>query len=183
MDSRCINFVLMNPEMVQKVQPRVMTRFFNKISYIKDFQSSLGKIERDGESSVGLEFATAFCLFINNKLDKLPNPKNLLTHKDYDKVKEVMIDAIGKDSSYRADIAAVITRRLLNYSLFMVKEKQMNNDVIERIVKFSTEDMLTNDLKYYLVNNLLNQEHYYFLSSSSILLSIIWVLLLNQFNP
>jgi len=158
MDSRCINFVLMNPEIAEKVQPRVMTRFFDKISCIKDFDKALARIERDGESSVGLEFATAFCLFINNKLDKMPHPKNLLTHKEYDKVKEVMTAAIGTDMTYRADIASVITRRLLNYSLYMVKEKQMNNNVIDRIVKISTDDVLTNDLKYYLVNNLLNEE-------------------------
>jgi hypothetical protein len=158
MDSRCINFVLMNPEMVEKAQPRVMTRFFDKISCIKDFQSSLSKIERDGESSVGLEFATAFCLFINNKLDKLPNPKNLLTHKDYEKVQEVLTSAIGKNDTYRADIAAVITRRIFNYSLYMVKEKQMTSSVIDRIVEISTDKILTNDLKYYLVNNLLNEE-------------------------
>jgi hypothetical protein len=34
----------------------------------------------------------------------------------------------------------------------------MNNNIIDRIVKISTDDVLTNDLKYYLVNNLLNEE-------------------------
>lgn len=158
MDSRCINFVLMHPEMAEKVQPRVMTRFFDKISCITNFESALARIERDGESSVGLEFATAFCLFINNKLDKMPHPKHLLTHKDYSKVKEVMTAAIGKSDAYRADIASVITRRIINYPLYMVKEKLINNEVIERIMKLSTDDILSNDLKYHLVNNLLNEE-------------------------
>lgn len=158
-DGRCINFVLMHPEVMNdKVDPRSVVKFFNGISSIKSFVDELDMIEMVGEASIGQEFATTFALFINNKLDKLIPPKTILTHKDYDKVKETLRATIGKDSTYRADIAAVLSRRIMNYALFMVKEKQMNSATIDRIMDLMTEDIFTDDLKYFVVNQLFNQE-------------------------
>jgi hypothetical protein len=165
LDSRCINFMLMHPEVVtDKVDPRSIVKFFDGISSFKDFSASLSMIQMMGEGSVGSDFATMFTLFINNKLDKLITPKNILTHKDYDKVKEVMLENIGKGDEVRADIASVLTTRTLNYALHMNKQGEMTQEIIKRLTTIATDNVLTNDLKYYLVKGLLENDRQKFQS-------------------
>ena len=82
-DSRCINFLLMHPELVtQETNARSISTFFNAISSFENFDKNLSLIQMIGEGSVGEEFASMFTVFINNKLDKLVTPKDLLTHED-----------------------------------------------------------------------------------------------------
>ena len=55
-DGRCINFLLMNPEIVtQKVNPRSITTFFNSISSIQKFEDELPLINMIGDGSIGEE--------------------------------------------------------------------------------------------------------------------------------
>ena len=54
MDTRCINFLLMHPELVtQETNARSISTFFNSISSISDFESNLPLIQMIGEGSVG----------------------------------------------------------------------------------------------------------------------------------
>ena len=72
LDNRCINFMLLHPELITKnVNPRSTSMFFNSISSLESFDKSLPLIQMIGEGSVGVEFASMFTMFINNKLDKL----------------------------------------------------------------------------------------------------------------
>ena len=78
-DTRCINFLLLNPELVsQETNARSIATFFNAISSFSNFEDNLAMIQMIGEGSVGDEFASMFTMFINNKLDKLPTPKYIL---------------------------------------------------------------------------------------------------------
>ena len=64
-DSRCINFLLLNPELVtQETNARAITAFFNSISSIKTFEDELPLIQMIGEGSVGEEFSNMFISFI-----------------------------------------------------------------------------------------------------------------------
>ena len=77
-DTRCINFLLLNPELVTKeTNSRSITTFFNAISSFEDFEKSLSMIQMIGEGSVGDTFASMFTTFINNKLDKLVIMKHI----------------------------------------------------------------------------------------------------------
>ena len=77
-DSRCINFLLLHPELVtQETNARSITTFFNSISSFDSFEDNLSLIQMIGEGSVGDSFASMFTTFINNKLDKLVTPKDL----------------------------------------------------------------------------------------------------------
>ena len=58
--------------------------------------------------SVGNEFASMFTTFINNKLDKLVTPKEIVTGPV--EVLEQVKECIGKDDNYRADIASLQKR-------------------------------------------------------------------------
>ena len=156
-DGRCINFMLMHPELVtQKINPRSVTTFFNAISSIEKFEADLPLIQMIGEGSVGDEFASMFTTFINNKLDKLVTPKDLLTHDSESYILGELRSCIGKDDTYRADIAATLSTRLANYSIMYSKENTITQKISDRIKALVTKDYFTNDLKYLIIRTLFN---------------------------
>ena len=109
-DNRCINFLLKHPELVStNTNSRSITTFFNSISSIKSFDDELGLIQMIGEGSVGSEFTTLFTMFINNKLDKMISPENIMTQDEH-YVLNTLKGLVGKDKNYRADIDRKSTR-------------------------------------------------------------------------
>ena len=156
-DGRCINFMLMHPELVtQKVNPRSITTFFNSISSIEKFEESLPLIQMIGEGSVGNDFSSMFTMFINNKLDKIISPQDIL-EKDEQYVLNTLTNIMGKDDDYRADIASVIVTRLVNYSLVYASKNSVKPEMLDRITMLVTKDkVFTNDLNYVIVKELLN---------------------------
>lgn len=155
-DGRCINFVLHNPEIVSPlVNPRAITKFFDSISSIKQFEDSLPLISMIGEGSIGNEASNLFTMFINNRLDKLITPKELLQGADDATVFKKLEDAVGTTDKYRADIASILTTRLINYSLLFASENTVEQKHITRLINLIKEPtLLTNDLKYHLVKKL-----------------------------
>jgi hypothetical protein len=156
-DGRCINFMLMHPELVtQRVNPRSITTFFNAISSIDKFEDSLPLVQMIGEGSVGADFAAMFTMFINNKLDRIISPEDILT-KDKDYVMGALTNAVGKDDDFRADISSVIATRLINYSLVQADKGTISPAIIDRLAILTTEcDAFTNDLRYYMVKEIVN---------------------------
>ena len=156
LDGRCINFMLMHPELVTKqVNSRSVSMFFNSISSIKSFEESLPLIQMIGEGSVGNEFSTLFTMFINNKLDKMISPENILT-QDEQYVTNTLKSLVGKDKEYRADIAATLGTRLSNYLEFYSKENAIEKPLIERISKIVTEKIFATDVSYNMVKSIYN---------------------------
>jgi hypothetical protein len=155
-DSRCINFMLMHPEIInEQVNPRSITTFFNAISSIPVFEDKLGLIQQIGEGSVGIEVASLFTQFIANKLDKLITPKKMLlegtTGAVINELRSIMYDGSG----YRADIASLMTSRLTNYGLFYAEKNSIDQKIIDRIVAFiEEEDLFNYDLKYIIARKL-----------------------------
>ena len=156
-DGRCINFMLMHPELVtQSVNPRAVTTFFNAISSFKNFNQKLPMIQMIGEGSVGVDFAAMFTMFINNQLDKIIAPEDILT-KDEQYVMNSLTSAVGKDDEFRADISSVIATRLVNYSLVHAETKQVSDQMINRLIKIMTDcNAFTDDLRYYMVKEIVN---------------------------
>ena len=156
-DGRCINFMLMNPELVtQRVNPRAITTFFNAISSVPKFEESLPLIQMIGEGSVGADFSSMFTMFINNKLDRIISPVDILT-KDEQYVMNSLINAVGKDDEFRADISSVIATRIINYSLTVADKGSIGKPMIDRIAKLTTDcDAFTDDLRYYMVKEIVN---------------------------
>jgi hypothetical protein len=156
-DGRCINFLLMHPELVtQETNARSITTFFNAISGFEDFTKDLIMIQMIGEGSVGPEFATMFTQFIHNKLDKIISPLMMLTHESDQYVISQCKQCIGEDDDYRADIASVLCTRLANYSLHYAQNNSITQKIIDRIMLLSTEDIFANDLKYYAIREIIN---------------------------
>ncbi|NKC02008.1 MAG: hypothetical protein GKR90_26385 [Pseudomonadales bacterium] len=154
-DSRCINFLLLNPELVtQETNARSITTFFNAISSFDNFEDNLSMIQMIGEGSVGDAFASMFTTFINNKLDKLVTPKDLLTHDNQQYILGELRSCIGKDDNYRADIASTLATRLANYAVVYSKENTVSQKNTDRLKVLCTEDYFTNDLKYLIVRSI-----------------------------
>jgi MoxR-like ATPase len=159
-DGRCINFLLMHPELISiKTNPRSITTFFNCISSIPDFAAvdALALIQMIGEGSVGPEFSTMFTTFIHNKLDKLVTPKDILLHDSESYILGELRSCIGRGNDYRADIASVLTTRLINFTVTYSENHTITQKTIERLIKLATDpETFTDDLKYVLVKKVLN---------------------------
>lgn len=156
-DTRCINFLLMHPELVTtNTNARSITTFFNSMISIKTFEDSLPLIQLLGEGSVGEEFSSLFTMFINNKLDKLMAPHDILFGENQEHVMNMLKSSIGNKENYRADIASTIGTRIINYSLWYAEEHAVETSLINRLGALITEDIFTNDLKFSIVKNIYN---------------------------
>jgi hypothetical protein len=155
-DGRCINFLLLHPELVTTdVNSRSVSMFFNSISSIKSFDDSLPLIQMIGEGSVGSEFSSLFTMFINNKLDKMISPENIFA-QDEKYVLNTLKSLVGKDSKYRADIASTLSTRIVNYLDLYAKTNSVEKSITDRISKLVTEEIFTTDICYNMVKSIYN---------------------------
>lgn len=156
-DGRCINFLLMNPEIItQRVNPRSITNFFNGIGTIKDFDKELGLIQMLGESMVGPETAILFSQFIANKLDRLITPKEILSDPSDKSVIDALTDLLYEDGDYRADLASVFSNRIVNYALVYAEKNTIDQPIIKRLTALiKDEDLFQYDLKYVMAKRLI----------------------------
>lgn len=157
-DSRCINFLLMHPELVKNdINPRSITTFFNSISSIGNFENNLPLIQMIGEGSVGTEFSTLFTIFINNKLDNLVSPKDILTGADWSTIESKLRSSIYDGTHYRADIASLMATRVSNYAIVYAEKNPITDKVVDRIKDvIKTEDLFALDLHYFMIKNIIS---------------------------
>ena len=163
-DSRCINFVLMNKELVKdevpEINARSITKFFNSISSISNFNTanSLELIQLLGEGSLGVEATTMFTAFIHNNMDKLITTEEILDttvkFKDIEKRLKELIK--GANNDYRGDIAYVICSRLITYAQFHLNADNTTDEIIDRIEELLGSDCLGTDLKFVLGKKITN---------------------------
>jgi hypothetical protein len=109
-----------------------------------------------GEGSVGSEFSTMFTIFINNKLDKIISPETIMTHNSEDYILNTLKGVIGKDKDYRADLASIISTRIINYSLYYAKNNKVEKSFIDRLAFLINEELFAIDLKYNMVKSIYN---------------------------
>jgi hypothetical protein len=156
-DTRCINFVLMHPEIVNaRVNPRSLTTFFNCISSFDNFSEQLPMIQMVGEGSVGPEAATLFTTFINNNMDKLITPREVLLDESTPSVLDRLKACVNDDSgSYKASIASILSMRIINYTLHYAETNPITPEIIARVTALGkAEDVFTDDLKYVIVKKI-----------------------------
>ena len=111
-----------------------------------------------GEGSVGQEFSTLFTMFINNKLDKIISPETIMTHESDEYILNTLKGIIGKrdGDKYRADLASIISTRLINFSLYYSKGNKIEKTYIDRLAALMNEDVFAVDLKYHIVKSIYN---------------------------
>jgi hypothetical protein len=157
-DGRCINFLLMNPEVVTtSVNPRAITTFFNSISSIQKFEDELPIIQMIGEGSVGPEVSSLFTMFINNQMDRIIAPSDVINNPNESYVIGQLNSVIGTGDDFRADISSVMATRLINYCLVYAQDKTVSDAMVNRMIKLLTDcDSFTDDLKYFMVKEIVN---------------------------
>ncbi len=156
-DNRCINFLLKHPELIStEINSRSITTFFNSISSLSSFDDNLSLIQMIGEGSVGSEFTTLFTIFINNKLDKIISPETIMTHDSEEYILNTLKGIIGKDKDYRADLASILSTRIINFSLYYAKDNKIEKSFIERLAFLMNEELFAVDLKYNMVKSIYN---------------------------
>jgi hypothetical protein len=157
-DGRCVNFLLLHPELMEGegINARTVTMFFNSLMSINNFADELPLIQQLGEATTNPEFTTLFTTFINNKLDKLVSPKDMLLHDNEAYIMGELNSCIGTDNNYRADIASVLATRLINFTCSYSDNNSITPKITDRLIRFSTDQIFTNDLKYIIVKQILN---------------------------
>lgn len=164
LDDRAINFGLSYAHEIFNstnltLNPRSYTTFCNAISGIPDWSTpkalalilNIAKGCFDDEQNV---VGNLFTIFIANKLDKLISPEDLLT-QDWVTCKQRLLNCVYEKGVYHPEIAAVLSTRLLNYSLKYLSESGNKTNVIEdrllEIVESEkmifSEDLLFNVIK------------------------------------
>ena len=169
-DERLINFALLYPEIFEEKEgnqianARSYVTFANTISGISNFNTpeNLAMIFNiasgcfsDKENFIG----NAFTSFVNNKLDKLI-PANDLLFKDWKSIKDKLTELLYENDNYRADIANIITIRLINaIELYFKKNGAKSEVIINRIIDFVDNDvvLLSEDLIFHLCKTLVGQ--------------------------
>jgi hypothetical protein len=166
-DQRAINFTLLHGKEIVKderpeVNPRSLVKFYNSLRTIKDYDKSLALIQNIGEGAVGPEVTTMFTSFIHNKLDKMISPSEILdTDVSFDTVKGKIKELIKEGQAYRADLAYVLTTRLINHMLFNVKNNEITSNFITRIKDLVVSNCLGSDLKFVLAKKVINSNNKY----------------------
>ena len=101
--------------------------------------------------------ASLFTMFINNQLDKIVSPVEILNHDDWNYIKGSLTSCIGIDDDFRADISSIVSTRIINYALVTAQNGSVSQKMIDRIIALTTDcDSFTDDLKYYMVKEILN---------------------------
>ena len=146
-DSRGVSFVLAYPELINnsRTTPRSITQFFELIKNLADLKEDLGFVLTLAKTVLDEETANAFVSFVNNDLDELIDPEQILNEQNFSIVAK-RIEELSKDESNgkRVDKIAVITTRLYLYltaSEYRVKERHSEN-----LIKFLLMEPLPKDL-------------------------------------
>lgn len=155
-DGRCINFLLKHPEIIEganekgkngetlaKGNLRIWTKYFDSISGIPDFNKELGLIMNLGMGSLPPEHVITFTQFVKNGLDKLASPEQLLKNDIKWSLGELK-SVIKEGSHKRQDIAAIMTKRLLNFAL--ANESSYTKGMVENYADILESGMLSVDL-------------------------------------
>jgi len=154
-DSRMINFLLKNPEIIEGTSTdkdgnqikqgnlRQWTKFFDTISFYTNLSENWNKVLNLGQNSLPVEHLMLLHSFIENKLDKLPLITDLLK-KDKEWILKELDSCIGEGSKKRNDIASILSRRVMNYA--MVNSDSFDKTMVENYQTLLECNYLSQDL-------------------------------------
>ena len=154
-DPRGIAFVLTYPEVItgKRTTPRTLTQFFDQISAIADLKKDIELVRVLAASSLDDITATTFLAFVNDDLEQLINPEDILDAKDFDQVaKRIAQLAKGPGAAKRVDRIATICTRMF---LTLVDPKYQQAPAhAANLTAFLLHDDIPNDLRFSLHRDL-----------------------------
>lgn len=157
-DERGVNFVLTYPEIIdgKLTNPRSITSFFYHIKNIVDLKKSSEFIFQLATSLLDKETASSFIAFLNDELDIIISPEEILNSKKITEVINNIRNNCVKNDSIRLDILSTIVTRLTVY----LKENMESIDKFNNLADLLLADFMPNDLRttLHLELNYLNDE-------------------------
>lgn len=142
LDNRAINFGISYADDIFKsgnltINPRSYTTFCNAISGIREWSNTnslalilnIAKGCFEDENNV---IGNLFTTFIANKLDRLISPKDMLTQDWKECLPRIIKCVYDEHDNYHPEIAAVLSTRLLNYTLKYFSETGSKADIVEK---------------------------------------------------
>jgi MoxR-like ATPase len=156
-DQRGIAFVLTYPEVItgKRTTPRTLAQFFDQISAITDLKKDIELVSVLAESSLDSITATSFLAFVNDDLEQLINPEDILDAKDFEQVaKRIAQLAKGPGSAKRVDRIATICTRL--YLMLVDPRYQQKPKHADNLTAFLMHDDIPNDLRFSLHRDLVS---------------------------
>jgi hypothetical protein len=160
-DSRAVNFILAHGDELitddgknDKINPRMLTKFFNSIRHIKDFAETKSRQYTNlmASTSLGESFANIFNMFVQDNLDKLPDPKDLLNMKKYDEMKKLILESIMKNGKERTDVTAILMFRIANYMIN--SETKIKKEEVQMAAKLLIDKDIKEDLSFGICNRI-----------------------------
>jgi MoxR-like ATPase len=146
-DKRGISFVLSYPELINtnRTTPRSLTHFFNLIKNIHDLKENIDLVFALAQSTLDEVTASSFLTFVNDDLQMLLSPEDILDSSKFKIIQEKII-VLSKDSKgkNRIDHLSTITTRL--YLYLISTEYQTKSLHKENLINFLLLDCLPNDL-------------------------------------
>jgi hypothetical protein len=151
-----INFLLKNPEIIEgsnvdadgnhckKGNLRIWTKFFQASEGLcNNLSDNWNIVFNLGQNAVPQEHLLMLNKFIEDKLDKLSTPEQLLKMKPEDALKDLKT-CIGEGSKKRIDISSIMSRRVMNYVL--VNHKNFTKDMINNYAEIMESEYMSPDL-------------------------------------
>ena len=146
-DNRGISFVLTYPELIntKRTTPRSLTQFFDLIKDIKDLKENIDLVISLALSTLDEVTTSSFTNFINDDLQKLIEPEEILNTNNFSDIKK-KIESLSKDSEgeKRTDRLSTITTRLYLFLISSNYTESSNHS--ENLIKFLILDCLPKDL-------------------------------------
>jgi hypothetical protein len=155
-DSRGIAFVLTYPEVItgKRTTPRTLAQFFDQVGSITNLKKDIELVRVLAESSLDSITATTFLAFVNDDLEELINPDDILDAKDFAPVaKRIAQLAKGPGAAKRVDRIATICTRLF-LALVDPRYKQTPAHA-DNLTAFLMHEDIPNDLRFSLHRDLI----------------------------
>jgi len=153
-DSRCINFVLTYPEIVQgeRTTPRSLVQFFQSIEDMEEFSEHLPMIQMLGDACLDSETVASFINFVGQNLAKLPDPETMLAAKNFTKEIAAPLKKVVKQDILRVDIIATLCTRMVNH--VMAEDNKLSKSAVANLIEFIKMDFIPNDLRLTLLQDI-----------------------------
>lgn len=151
-----INFMLKHPEIIEgasvdengnaikKGNLRIWSKFFHAVSGLSNnLSDNWGTVFLLGQNSLPVEHLLMLNKFIEDKLDQIPTPEQLLNSQPEDAIKALK-SVIGSGSKKRIDISSILSRRIMNYTL--VNHKKFSKDMVNTYAEIMESEYMSPDL-------------------------------------
>ncbi len=147
-DNRGISFVLIYPEAVtgKRTTPRTLTQFFHQIKDIPDLKKEAELVSVLALSALDEVTASSFMAFVNDDLQILVEPDEILNATSFIEVEKRLKILSGDNKVKRVDRLATVCTRLYLKLLEPAYKPAKNHQ--ENLISFILMKELPNDLRF-----------------------------------